>query len=40
MKILKYLFYKLFGIKKTYRERNLFILEASRGLEDDDDKFE
>ena len=43
-KILKYLFYKLFGIKKTYRERNLFILEASIGLEDDyeinDDKFE
>ena len=44
MKILKYLFYKLFGIKKTYRERNLFILEASIALEDDyeinDDKFE
>ena len=36
MKILKYLFYRLFRIKKC-KERKLFILEASIGLDEEDD---
>ena len=36
MKMLKYLFYRLFRIKK-YKERKLFILEASIGLDEEDD---
>ena len=36
MKILKYIFYRFLRIKRC-KERKLVILEASRGLEEEDD---